>query len=481
MRSILRRTRVRLALGVGTAFLLVATVASALLWLQFSRLEHNSIDASLSAQAQSLLANVQDANGSISLSTDPLPATTSDGVAVGVLLLGAHGKVLESSGPAPDAAAVAPAVSDAQAQRAPVSASVSARGQDQRLLVTAVDTATTLVVSRPLGELQALLLRLAVLLGAGVLLLTGVVSFLAYRLTGRAMGPVRAIASAARDISEHDLHRRLTLEGVPPDELGELVATFNDMLARLEAAFDSLQRFTADAAHELRAPLTVLRTELEVALRERRSADEYEDSMRVAVAEAEHLGAIADRLLTLARADAGVLVPVLRRVDLGDLVDETVARWRPVASTRGVALRSRVLAEGALDADPELLRRVLDNLIDNAVRHTPPGGESGLDVARAGDEWAVSVWDTGPGIDVARRATLFDRFSRGDAARGRGTGGAGLGLSLCRAIVGVHGGTIALEETTVGARLTVRLPAERATPRAAATPVSGAVRVRPQR
>jgi heavy metal sensor kinase len=460
MLAFLRRTRVRLALGVGIAFLAVASLAAAGLWLEFSHTEYGAIDASLSAQTQSLMSGLQDANGKATFSADPLPAQTPDGIAVGALLVDASGNVLDTSGATPTAALIASSIGDALSRRTPVTATVSFLGTPHRVLASPVDTGSgtaVLVVSRPIDELRSTFFRLAALLSASVLLLTAVVSLLAYRLTGRAMRPVRAIAATARDISEHDLHRRLDLD-LPPDELGELAGTFNGMLTRLESAFAALQRFTADAAHELRAPLTRTRTELEVTLTHERPPDAYRDALRVTLAEVEHLSRIADRLLTLARADAGVLVPARRRVDLGDLADETVHRWQPVASRAGVELRSEVVDEGAVDADPELLRRVLDNLIDNALRHTPAGGAAGVEVARSDGAWTLTVRDTGPGVPPEQRPSLFDRFTRGDAARGRNTGGAGLGLSLCRAIAEVHSGSISLEESSTGARFVLRLP-----------------------
>jgi len=230
------------------------------------------------------------------------------------------------------------------------------------------------------------------------------------------------------------------------------------MLGRLEAAFAALQQFTADAAHELRAPLAVLRAELEVSLAKQRTAAEHVATERVALGEIERLAHIADQLLTLTRADAGALVPDLQPVDLGDLVDETVERWRPLAAEKGVRLSAEVGDEGSTQGDPVLLRRVLDNLLDNGVRHTPQGGTVAVKLALDGARWRIDVSDTGPGVPESVRGTLFERFTRGDVARGRDTGGAGLGLALCRAIVELHSGTIALGDGGPGATFVVRLP-----------------------
>jgi signal transduction histidine kinase len=143
---------------------------------------------------------------------------------------------------------------------------------------------------------------------------------------------------------------------------------------------------------------------------------------------------------------------------LGDLVDETVARWEPFARAGAVTLTGEVEADCTMRADQLLLHRLLDNLVDNAIRHTPPHGGVRLALETSGAACTLSVADTGPGIPAAQRATLFDRFTRGDSARGRQTGGAGLGLALCRVIAQLHGGTIALDDSSPGAVFRVHLP-----------------------
>jgi heavy metal sensor kinase len=346
--------------------------------------------------------------------------------------------------------------------RTAVTTTVTDAGHTARVLAQPVDpgggpVVGVLAVTRPVQELHETLFVLALLLAGSVALLVVVVSSLAWLLAGRALRPVRQIAATARDLSEHDLHRRITLD-LPADELGELAATFNGMLARLDTAFTTLQDFTADAAHELRAPLALLRAELEVSLARARTPAEYEASQRIALAEVERLAALADQLLLLARADVGELQPTVEEVDIGDLVEETTERWRPLAGRRAIEVAAEVHDEGTLQADPRLLRRVLDNLFDNAVRHTPDGGTVRVAVER-GDMWNITVSDTGAGIPPDQRLRLFERFARGDAARARATGGAGLGLALCRAIADLHGGSITLDEDHGGgARFRLRLP-----------------------
>jgi two-component system sensor histidine kinase BaeS len=169
---------------------------------------------------------------------------------------------------------------------------------------------------------------------------------------------------------------------------------------------------------------------------------------------------MADQLLLLARADAGVLPLRPEALDLSELLEGIVERWRPAALDRGVQLQSELPIEGDAPADPELLRRLVDNLLDNAVRHTPGGGSVRLSAIAEGDQWRIAVEDSGPGVAPELGPRLFQRFTRADPARGRETGGAGLGLSLCAAIAHAHGGTIALDAPADlgGARFVVLLP-----------------------
>jgi heavy metal sensor kinase len=459
----LRQTRVRLTAAVTLVFVGVAAAAAVAVWLTLSHFEYAGIDSSLTAQAQTVLAGLQDSNGRISLQGgDPLPGQTSGGIAVGAILFDSAGKVLDTSGSAPAAASVRPMAVAAAGSGTTTTATVATGGQEERGLASPVDLGGgargALVVTRPVGEVQRTLFVVGGLLGGVVVLLAAVTSVLAYVLAGRALRPVRVIASTAREISEQDLHRRITLD-LPDDELGELAATFNGMLGRLDASFTSLQQFTTDAAHELRAPLALLRAELEVSLSRVRTPDEYQGSQRIALAEVNRLSRLADQLLLLSRAETGELHPAFRPVDVGDLVEETVERWRPLAAGRDVHLRVEVRDEGTLPADPDLLRRVVDNLVDNAVRHSPVHGIVSVAVRHDAHGWDVTVSDQGPGVPAELRPTLFERFTRGDVARGRDTGGAGLGLSLSRAIAEAHGGWIRLEDGEAsGARFRLHLP-----------------------
>ena len=263
-------------------------------------------------------------------------------------------------------------------------------------------------------------------------------------LVGRVLRPVHRIAALADTLSEKDLHRRLEVPA-PDDELGELVHTFNRMLARLEQSFEALRRFTADASHELRAPLTLMGAEVEASLRRSRSPQEYRRVLGVLESELQGMRAMVERLLLLARADAGELKAAVEAVDVADLLHESQSRWLRLAQSRGVRLRLEAPDLGRVLADPALTGRVLDNLLDNAVRHSPRGSEVRLAAERRGAEWAMTVADAGPGIAADQREWVFERFARLDVARTRSeSAGAGLGLALSVQFAALQGGRLQL-------------------------------------
>jgi signal transduction histidine kinase len=190
-----------------------------------------------------------------------------------------------------------------------------------------------------------------------------------------------------------------------------------------------------------------------------RTPAEYQQVLRGLEAEVEHMARMVDQLLMLARADAGALKPAETNLDVADFLHETAARWRPVADSRHVRVDVEAPDSGSVRADPDLLRRVMDNLIDNATRHTPEGTAVQLSGAPTSGGWNIDVRDQGPGVPPAARSVLFERFVRADGARARDTAGAGLGLALSRAIAESHGGSLTLvDQNGTGATFRVFLP-----------------------
>jgi heavy metal sensor kinase len=279
-----------------------------------------------------------------------------------------------------------------------------------------------------------------------------------YYLAGRTLAPVERITETARGISGEKLNRRVPVAN-PGDELGRLAATLNDMLDRLERSFAEMQRFTADAAHELRTPLAVIRNEAEVALRAPRSPEEYTRVLEGLLEDVVRLSEMADQLLFLCRQDAGLNPPAHKDVALDELLRAVIDNVRPVAEAKGVSLVLADTRPCAVLGEPLQLRRVFYNLLDNAVKYTASGGTVRVSSRREGGEVVVRVADTGIGIAAEHRPHIFDRFYRVDSSRTGDTGGAGLGLAICRSVVRATGGTVEVSsEIGRGSEFTVRLP-----------------------
>jgi signal transduction histidine kinase len=220
-----------------------------------------------------------------------------------------------------------------------------------------------------------------------------------------------------------------------------------------------MERFTADAAHELRTPLAVIRNEAEVALRQARSGEEYGRVLESVLEESIRLSRTADELLFLCRQDAGLNPRTSEPVDLAPLLDEVVGNMRLVAQEKGVSLTLDAAAGGRVAGDARQFRRVFYNLIDNAVKYTPAGGRVRVGCRRDDGEVVVTVADTGAGIPEEHLARVFDRFYRVDPARNGEGGGAGLGLAICKSVVEAVGGLISVESTVGdGTTFRVKLP-----------------------
>ncbi len=263
-------------------------------------------------------------------------------------------------------------------------------------------------------------------------------------LAHRALRPVDRMTQAARQIGASQLHARIELTGAN-DELDRLAETLNEMLTRLEAAFTEMRQFTADASHELQTPLTILRGEVEIALRAERSPEEYVRVMKSALEEIERISLLVEGLLLLARSDAGVLKMDLKPLDPMALVEDVLGRLGPLARARSVALSLGSMEPMEMRGDLVHLRRLLFNLVDNAIKYTPEGGTVRVSVERRG-EWAMlAVEDTGIGVAHEEQHKVFQRFYRSAEARSGAEGGSGLGLAIVKSIAEAHGGRVEIE------------------------------------
>ena len=283
--------------------------------------------------------------------------------------------------------------------------------------------------------------------------------FVGYALARKALAPVDSMANQTKRISAERLGDRLSIEN-SQDELGKLGTVFNDMLGRLQAAFDQLRRFTSDASHELRAPLTAIRSVGEVALQDQRSPAEYRDVIGSMLEEVDRLTRLSERLLALSRADAGHVQLQREDIPLVRLAKEASSVVEVLAEEKQQQIDIEGDANLVVSVDRLILRQAIVNLLDNAIKYSPPGSQILVRVQSGGDKQVfLDAVDQGPGIPSEHQPHVFDRFFRVDKARTREWGGAGLGLSITRWAVEVHGGDITLEsEEGKGSMFRVSLP-----------------------
>src|SRR6202049_2636210 len=280
-----------------------------------------------------------------------------------------------------------------------------------------------------------------------------------YWLSRRALSPVDALVRTARQVSGTKLNSRLQkLE--TGDELQRLSDTLNEMLDRIETAFLRITEFTADASHELRTPVSLIRTEAELALRRSRGEAEYRESLRHILLEAERTTVLIEQLLSLAHADSGRETLRLQPVDLRQTLRSVVDGWQQVATIRNLQFSASLdVPDFFVMGDETLLRRLADILLDNAFKYTSAPGSVHLSLAPHGNGAVITVEDSGVGIAEEDQKKIFERFYRVDKARSRVQGGAGLGLAIAQWIVTQHRGSIGVESRSGGGAIfRVELP-----------------------
>ncbi|MEO8449850.1 MAG: ATP-binding protein [Gemmatimonadota bacterium] len=318
----------------------------------------------------------------------------------------------------------------------------------------------------PLRDIDDMLRRIREIFLIAIPLLVLCAGTGGYVLAKRSLAPVASMGAQAAQITASNLDQRLPVGGA--DELAGLARVVNDLLDRLEGSFAQQRRFVADASHELRTPAAILRTEADVTLsRDHRPEAEYRASATVMQDAARRLARIVDELFLLARADAGHLVAHHDALYLEDLVHDAARAVHAVADQRAVRIELRSLVEAPSRGDSDLLGRLLLNLLDNAIKHSPEGGTVEVDMKRSNAHCAISVVDAGPGIPPAAREQIFERFFRVDTARSRSessaTSGAGLGLAIARRIAEMHAGRLELAESRPGrTEFRLTLPVETA-------------------
>lgn len=304
-----------------------------------------------------------------------------------------------------------------------------------------------------------------VLLAAGAVLLTA--PLCGYWLASRAAETIGEIITTASRLRPSHLEERLSIRGTG-DELDLLAETINSLLDRIAAYLNVKRDFLANAAHELRTPLAAIRSSVEVALNGERSSEEYEELMVDVIEECGALEALVNQLLLLSETEAELPAAKFERVDFNELVLKAVDMFTGVAEARGVKIRAGRVDYAAVNGNRGHLRQVLNNLLDNAVKYTPAGGEVEVEVKVDEPNVRLRVADTGTGISAEEQQHIFRRFFRAESARTRspGVGGTGLGLSICQSVVHNHGGEIQCEsDVDRGTTFIVTLPLAEIGPR----------------
>jgi signal transduction histidine kinase len=437
--------RVRTTLGATVVVGVALVVAGVLVVLLLRRDLTASVDAAAELRVEDLVAALE-------AGTDPAALVAGDDDEALVQIVAEDGRVLAAS---EDLEGVGPLADDEEDGR---DATVPDEGDGYRLVADRADLddgdgQLLVVVARSAGAVEEGVGAVAGSLVVGIPVLLLVVAATTWVVTGRALRPVEAIRREVAAITDAELDRRVPAPG-GRDEIARLAGTMNAMLDRLEAGRDRQRRFVSDASHELRSPIATIRHELEVARADPAVVDVDALAGRL-LAEDLRMQALVEDLLLLARSDEGRLGGTRRPVDLDDLVLAEAARLRQLGA---VAVDASGVTAGQVVGDAGQLGRVVRNLADNAARHAAGVVRFGV----GSDDRGVRLWvaDDGPGIPVADRARVFERFTRLDASRARGTGGYGLGLAIAAEVVRAHGGTIGVDEgPDGGARVVVALPA----------------------
>jgi heavy metal sensor kinase len=377
--------------------------------------------------------------------------TKSDG---GVLYASGRAASFDPSGLRPPAVN---AVRDDFTQKEPLPDGV-------RLLMTtkvfqAVDGERFLIESgAPMAPIETILSHLLLSLLIGVPLLDLVAVGGGFFLVGRALAPVVQIARSAEHITLHNLNERLPLTNTG-DELEQLSLALNRMIARLNEAFEQNRRFLADASHELRTPLAAMRGEMESVVEQARTSPELSDRAGSVLEEVDRLAKIVDALFAISRLDAGESQQEWERFDLAPLAASTTEQMSLLAEDKKIAVACNAEGKVSVDGDRARIKQVVVNLLDNAIKYTPPGGTINLHVHARDGNAVLEVVDTGMGIPASALPHIFERFYRVDQARSRDAGGAGLGLAIVKSICAAHGGKVEVESVEgKGSRFRVELP-----------------------
>jgi heavy metal sensor kinase len=451
--------RARLTFFYVSTLAMALIVVGGLIYVLLARALYSRIDQTLPAVVQMAATSLANdlAEGQ---DTEDAARTTSaelDAQDQTVAIYDGAGRLLAESGREDDLELALPPLETIPGDEVLLSTVFETDGDDRhrvamrRVTVAPQGTGFIVVVAGSLETPDEELASLRGILGYVVplaLLLAGIGGWF---LARQSLAPVAAMVERARRLGAADLSGRLPVAN-PRDELGRLAETFNDLLGRLEVSLTQQRHFMTDASHEMRTPVTTVRTAAHVALQQHtRPEEDYRSTLSIIEQQAVRLSRLVDDMFTLARADAGNY-PVRRTpLYLDELLEDAVRAARVVAAGKGVQLDLNAPGSAALDGDEDLIRRLVTNLLDNAIRHTAAGTTVQVSLTPTPDGYAVAVRDEGPGIPLSIQPRIFERFYRGDMVHQRPaapTDGAGLGLALVRWIARMHAGDAVLTESS---------------------------------
>ncbi len=435
----------RIALGSGGLFFLLYTVAAALVLILDARTSRNQLEALLDTHARSLAGYYASTHR---LDVPELAAVDKDTPFPIWLRVVRQGRALASTPGLQDLGTGHREKKDA----GHLEIWTPDHGRRLAMVSYAVwnEPGTEVEAFSSLHLLNQRERTLAYALAAAGLLLLPFAALAGRLLAARALRPVDALVASIRALDSSRLDQRLAAPGAVA-EIAHLTGEFNRLLVRLEESVDTMRRFTADASHELRTPISILRTGLEVTLRKDRTAEEYREVLQENLEEIERIQRIVEALLTLARTQPGDQQEIPNEsVDFSRLVTGALATIHPLAGEKNLTLEAAIAPDIHLPGDPDQLRLMVLNLLDNAVKFTPTGGSIHLRLETLDNKARLEIRDDGPGIAEEDRPFLFDRFYRSRttrATRSIGSVSGGLGLSLVRWVAERHGGTARLLET----------------------------------
>jgi len=327
----------------------------------------------------------------------------------------------------------------------------------QRLLYKAPDHTYIVEVGGSYWPIARVLHGLILIFIIGMPVVIAVAVAGGYIIMRQGLAPINAITEQAERISSRTIAQRLPVPRTG-DELESLSLSLNRMIMRLEAAFEHINRFSADVSHELRTPLAIVRGELEGIMRQRQLPRDVVESVGSTLEEVERLTKIIDQLLVISRLDAGESLPQ-QTVDVGALVLSTLDQMQLLAEEKAISIVEKVDPGIHVSGDPLRLRQAVVNLLDNAIKYTPEHGQIEVSVTAAASKAQIGIRDSGIGISAESLPHIFERFYRTDTARNRNSGGAGLGLSIVKAICSAHGGEVKVQsEEGSGSRFELELP-----------------------